>query len=169
MNSLKLLLLIAVPALLFGSEHGSEVDIVPRTVNFIIFVTILYYLLNDKLREFFSNRKNEIQNKLKMVEEKLAESNKKVENAKAELEKAKELASDLVENTKNELDNIKQRVINKYEEEIKIIEKSFEERVELEAKKMKKEVVEEVLDEILKDGLSLNQKDLTNIVLKKVA
>jgi len=169
MKSLKLLLLITVPALLFGSEHGSEVDIVPRTVNFIIFVAILYYLLNDKLRDFFNNRKKEIQNELKMVEEKLAESNKKTEDAKAELEKAKELASSLVENTKNELDNIRQKVINKYEEEIKVVEKAFEERIELETKKMKKEVVEEVLDEILKDGLSLDQKDLTNIVLKKVA
>jgi len=163
------LLIVGLPVLLLANEHVSEVDIVPRTVNFIIFIAILYYLLNDKIRDFFSNRKNEIQARLKMVDEKLSESNKKVEDAKAELKKSKQIASDLVENTKNELEHIKQKVLDKYEEEIKIIEKNFEERIELETKRMKKEVVEEVLDEILKDGLNLNQKDLTNIVLKKVA
>ena len=163
------LLIAGLPILLFANEHASEVDIVPRTVNFIIFIAILYYLLNDKIKGFLNNRTNEIQSKLKMVDEKLAESNKKVETAKAELEKSKEIAANLLESTKNELENIKEKVLQKYEEEIKIIEKNFEERIELESKKMKKEVVEEVLDEILKDGLSLNQKDLTNIIIKKVA
>ena len=169
MKNLKILLIVVLPVLLFGNEKVAEVDIVPRTVNFIIFIAILYYLLSDRLKEFFRNRRSQIQAKLNKVDEELAKSAKKVEDAKAELEKAKTIATDLVENTKDELDNIKQKIIDKYEEEIKIIKKGFEEKIEIESKRVKKEVVEEVIDEILKDGLNINQKDLTKIVLKKVA
>jgi len=169
MRGLKVLILMVIPALLFANEHDSATDIVPRTVNFIIFIGIIYYLLNDKIKEFLYNRTQSIQSQLQEVENKLQETKKQVEDAQAELDKAKQLATELVENAKNELDIIKEKITSKYDEEIAYISKSFEDRVELETKKAKKEVVEEVLDELLKDGLSLDQKDLTQIVMKKVA
>ena len=44
-NIVRLMLVLLVPVFLFGNEHASEVDIVPRTVNFIIFVTNFLFIL----------------------------------------------------------------------------------------------------------------------------
>ena len=57
MKKLLLLALFVSPLALFAAE-GAETnyDIVQRTVNFIIFAGILWYLLADKVKAFFANR-----------------------------------------------------------------------------------------------------------------
>lgn len=93
MKRILLLGLVALaPVALFASE-GAETnyDIVQRTVNFIIFAAILWYLLADKIKAFLANRTLSIQSELDKVQETLKASQDKVADAQKKLEEAKNL------------------------------------------------------------------------------
>jgi len=170
MKKLLFILSCVTPLALFASDANVETDILQRTVNFFIFVAILYYLLADKAREFFSDRTASIQGELDKVQQVLKESEAKVEDAKVELENAKKLASEIVESASADITSIKRKIEEMVEQEIALLSKSFDDKVEVEVRKVKKEVVSEILDELLStDNIAISQQDLANIILKKVA
>jgi F-type H+-transporting ATPase subunit b len=83
-----LIALIFSSGILYASED-TQTDIVPRVVNFLIFASIIYYLLADKIKEFFKNRKDEISAKLESVQVKVKESKKRREDSAIKVEEAK--------------------------------------------------------------------------------
>lgn len=169
MKKLLLVLLALSPIALMASE-GGETDIVQRTVNFIIFAAILYYLLADKIKAFFAGRTAEIQAQLDKVQDTLKASEQKVEDAKAKLEEAKTIAANIVEEANKSIESIKQQVASNVESEISHLERSISDKMEIQTRKAKSQIVEEVLNELLSsDNLDLSQEELANIVLKKVA
>ncbi len=172
MKKLLLLLGLALTPMVLAASEGAETDydIVQRTVNFIIFAGILWYLLADKLKAFFAGRTASIQAELDKVQDTLKASQDKVEDAAKKLEEAKTLANEIVENAKNDVDSVKQRVSDAVDAEIANLEKGFDEKVKIETSKAKKQIVSEVLEELLNsDNVSITQEELANIVLKKVA
>jgi F-type H+-transporting ATPase subunit b len=171
-NKLLLSLLTLAPIALFASSDGAETnyDIVQRTVNFVIFAGILWYLLADKIKAFFANRTLEIQSELDKVQDTLKASQAKVDEAAAKLEEAKKLAAETVELAKSEVTSLKQKVANAVDHEIAQLNRNFDDKIEVETRKVQRQIVEEILEELLKsDNISLSQDELANIVLKKVA
>ncbi|MEA3383233.1 MAG: F0F1 ATP synthase subunit B [Campylobacterota bacterium] len=172
MKKILFALSIVVPFALFGSDAHSDVqtDIIERSVNFLIFISILYYLLADKIKTFFSGRTESIQSELNKVQDMLKASETKVAEAKLEIENAKKIANELVVSAKADVDSIKHKIEVAVEQEIAFLSKSFEEKTELELRKVKKEVVENILDQLLSnDNIALSQDEVANIILKKVA
>ncbi len=170
MKKLLFILSCVTPLALFASDAGVETDILPRTVNFLIFIAILYYLLAEKAKAFFTGRTASIQAELDKVQQVLKESEMRVEGAKSDLENAKKLANEIVETASADIDSIKKSIKESVEQEIANLSKSFDEKIEIETRKVKKEVVNEILDELLSsDSIALSQNELANIVLKKVA
>ncbi|WP_428023992.1 F0F1 ATP synthase subunit B [Arcobacter sp.] len=171
MKKLLLLTLLALaPVALFANSEGAETDIIQRTVNFVIFAGILWYLLADKIKAFFANRTLEIQAELDKVQDTLKASQAKVDEAAAKLENAKKLAAETVELAKSEVAALKQKVANAVDNEIAQLNRNFDDRIEVETRKVQRQIVEEILEELLKsDNISLSQDELANIVLKKVA
>ena len=166
------LLVIAPLALLANSAaHGEvETDILQRTVNFLIFAAIVYYLLADKLKAFFSDRTKSIQTELDKVQDMLKASETKINDAKAELENAKKVAQELVVSANADIESIKSKIEASVEQEIANLSKSFDEKTELERRRVKKEVVQSVLDQLMSDkNIALSNEDLAQVVLKKVA
>lgn len=172
MKRILLLGLVALaPVALFASE-GAETnyDIVQRTVNFIIFAAILWYLLADKIKAFLANRTLSIQSELDKVQETLKASQDKVADAQKKLEEAKKLATEVVESAKADVDSVKQKVAVAVDTDIANLNKNLDEMMKVELSKAKKQVVTEVLEELLSsDNIKLTQNELVNIVLKKVA
>lgn len=172
MKRILLLGLVALaPVALFASE-GAETnyDIVQRTVNFIIFAAILWYLLADKIKAFLANRTLSIQSELDKVQETLKASQDKVADAQKKLEEAKKLATEIVEGAKADVDSVKQKVAVAVDTDIANLNKNLDEMMKVELSKAKKQVVTEVLEELLSsDNIKLTQNELVNIVLKKVA
>jgi F-type H+-transporting ATPase subunit b len=157
-------------ALLANSGENVQTDIVPRTVNFIIFIAIIYYLLADKFKTYFDERSQSIQAQLDEVQKKLEESKKKMEAAKAELENAKHIASELVKDSMAEVNTIKTKVAKSYETEMANMLKNYNDKVELETRKTRKAIAQEVLEEIFSDNnITITKENLQNIILKKVA
>ena len=172
MKRILLLGLVALaPVALFASE-GAETnyDIVQRTVNFIIFAAILWYLLADKIKAFFANRTLSIQAELDKVQDTLKASQDKVADAQKKLEEAKKLAAEILESAKADVDSVKQKVAVAVDTDIANLNKNLDEMMKVELSKAKKQVVTEVLEELLSsDNIKLTQNELVNIVLKKVA
>ena len=170
MKKILFALSVIIPVSLLASETGVESDILERTVNFFIFAAIVYYLLSDKLKAFFVGRTESIQAELDKVQDILKESDKKLVDAKQEVENAKKVADELVSIATSEVEAIKTKIDLATEQEITTLSKSFESKTELEVRKVKKEVVENVLNQLMSnDNIALSQKDLANIILKKVA
>lgn len=172
MKKLLLLGLALTPMALLASGDGAETnyDIVQRTVNFIIFAGILWYLLADKIKAFFADRTASIQAELDKVEDTLKASQDKVDEAAKKLEEAKTLAAEIVDGAKADVDSVKQKVADAVDAEIANLDKNFDEKIKVETSKAKKQIVSEILDELLSsDNVSLTQDELANIVLKKVA
>lgn len=171
MKRILLLGLALAPVALFAQEGAeTDYDIVQRTVNFIIFAGILWYLLADKIKAFFADRTLSIQAELDKVQDTLKASEDKVNEAQKQLDDAKKLAAEIVENAKADIDSVKQKVSVAVDTDIANLEKNLEEMMKVETSKAKREVVAEILDELLKsDNIKLSQDELANIVLKKVA
>lgn len=159
-----------IPASLFANDVAVESDILERTVNFFIFAAIIYYLLSDKLKAFFVERTESIQAELDKVQEVLKESDKKLVDGKEEVINAKKVAEELISSATSEVEAIKTKIENATVQEITNLSNSFDDKTELEVRKVKKEVVENVLNQLLSnDNIALSQKDLADIILKKVA
>lgn len=170
MKKILLLGLALAPVALFASSEGVETDIVQRTVNFIIFAGILWYLLADKIKAFFADRTASIQAELDKVQDTLKASQDKVDDAAKKFEEAKTLAAEIVETAKADVDSVKQKIAEAVDAEIANLDKGFDEKIKVETSKAKRQIVSEVLDELLSsDNVSLTQEELVNIVIKKVA
>jgi len=149
----------------FASEAAGHTDIIPRTINFLIFVAILWYLAGNKIVNFFKQRRENIAKKFQEIEEKLKESKARKEALKAELENAKVKAREIVENAKKEAELLESKIKAQTEEEIKILQKQFEEFKKYETQKAKKEVVEAFLNETLRD-IHITSEDAAKLILK---
>jgi F-type H+-transporting ATPase subunit b len=170
MKRIILLGLALAPVALLAQEGAVETDIVQRTVNFIIFAGILWYLLADKIKAYFAERSLSIQAELDKVQDTLKASEDKVTDAQKQLDDAKKLAAEIVETAKADIDSVKQKVSVAVDSDIANLEKNLDEMIKVETSKAKREVVAEILDELLKsDNIKLSQDELANIVLKKVA
>ncbi len=162
----KILLIGLGVASLFASEAVSgHTDIVPRTINFVIFVALLWYLIGDKIKRFFAERKENIAKRFQEVEEKLKESKERKEALKAELIQTKQLAEEIRQNAQKEAELIAEKIKQQVEEEIALLQKHFEEFKENEIKKAKQEAVKAFMEDVLKD-VHLSSEEAAKLVLK---
>ena len=94
----------------------------------------------------------------------------KIKDAQKKLEEAKKIATEIIEGAKADIDSVKQKVATAVDSDITHLNKSLDEMMKVETSKAKKEVVTEVLEELLSsENIKLTQQELANIVLKKVA
>ena len=150
----------------FASEAANHTtDIVPRTINFLIFVAILWYLIGDKVKRFFQERKESIAKRFQEIEEKLKESKARKEALKAQVSEAKHMAQEIIETAKKEAELIENKIKAQLEEEIQILQKHFEEFKINEIKKTKQEAIREYLNEIF-DEVHISSEDAAKIILK---
>ncbi len=171
MKAKLLFLVLAFGTLAFaGDSGGGGTDILPRTVNFLIFAAIVYYLLADKVKNFFLERRESIAAKLESVQAQLKETKEARELAEKELENAKKLAAEIIETAKKESILLSDKIKNDLEEELNLLEKIFNENCELEERKMVREVVQKILEETFEDkNIVINEKEFVNLIVKKVA
>ena len=162
--------LIYIVFLLPLSAFGAEYDIVPRTINFLIFVAILYYFIATPLKNFYKNRILKISSRLDEIQKKLIESkNKKLEMMK-KLEEAKANSVSALVTAKKEAEILVQKIKEETQEEIDLLQKRFEEQKDYELRKMRKEVIAQTLKNIFSDeNTNLKQSEIVEIMMKKVS
>lgn len=163
---------LTLSAYLFGSDAGAEgsTDIVQRTVNFLIFAGILVYVLAEPVKNYFNGRSAGIADELNKVQERLRESKHIKEAADHKVEEAERFASELSETAKKENKILSDKIMVQCEQELEMIQKQNEALMELEKRKMVREVVAEVMDNVMSGSDEALGKDaMTEILKKKVA
>ncbi len=164
----RLLLVLLLPVAIFASDGGT--DIVPRTINFLIFAAILYKFIAKPISDFFGGRSENIVKTLKSIQDRVEESKKAKEEAEKRLEESKVLAKGIVEDAKKEAELIVSKIKADLENELKLLDKYHEERKEIEKRKMVKAIVAQTVEALFsKDIQTFDSKELVNIVMKKVA
>lgn len=167
---IRYLLILLVPALVLASEGSGGTDIIPRTLNFTLFAAILYYLLAKPAKDFYKGRIAGIADKLNSIQVKVKESIAAKESAQAKVEEAKANAKSLIETAKKEAVLLSEKIVKDTKFELQNLEKSFNEKTEIERRKMTRDVVKSILDEVFnKDTISVDKEELVEIVMKKVA
>jgi F-type H+-transporting ATPase subunit b len=169
-RKISILLILSISTLLANSgEHSGGSDIIERTFNFVVFASLVYYLVAEPLKNFLNNRTNSIENEFKKIDANLQDSKDALENAKLQVANVENNSKTIISDAKKEADLISNKIKSNLETELAILEKQHSELVELEKTKMVKIVVDEVLQEILKGDNGLDQDSLTKTLLKKVS
>lgn len=167
-------LMALIATVTFASEQveatGTETDIIQRTVNFLIFAGIVYYLIAEPVKGYFTGRTQGIADELEKVQTRLKESKMAKESANAKIEEAKILAKEIMSSCKKENVIINEKMAAQLEFDLSNLEKQKSDIMELEKRQMVRNVVEEVLAEALTQDKSVLDKDtFADIILKKVA
>ncbi len=76
----------------------------------------------------------------------------------------------MIETSKKEAQLLSEKVAKDTELEISNLEKGFQDKTQIEKRRMTRDVVSSVLDEMFEnDSVSLDKEELVKIVMKKVA
>lgn len=164
--------LLLLGAYLFGSDaaHEGSTDILQRTVNFLIFAGILVYLLAEPIKNYFVGRSAGIASELEKVQERLRESKRLKDAAEQKIEEAMRFASELSELSKKENKILCDKIIVQCDQELETIQKQSNALMDLEKRKMVRETVSEVMNDVMNaGGAALGKDAMTEILKKKVA
>jgi len=182
MKKVLLISLLVLPALLLASsghgekashylmQTGRESDFWPRVINFTIFAALLWYLLANPIKNFFTERKEGIASQLKEIEEKLQAAKNEKKEAQARLDESVKKAEQIIEDAKKEAAILAQKIAEANAQELEVMEKQYAEKIALEERKASREAIDEVLSEnITTDDIMLDQAKVIDIISKKVA
>lgn len=162
--------LLLIPILAQASSDGGEKDILERTVNFLIFAGILYYLVANKLKAFFVNRRDGIANQLDDIQQKLQESKNKKNDALKKVQEAKENAKILLTSFEKENKIILAKMESELNKDIENLEKLNKDQMSIERRKMTRSVVSDILNELfIADFVKIDKEKFINIITSKVA
>ena len=163
---------LMLSAYLFGSDAAAEgsTDIVQRTVNFLVFAGILYYLLADPIKNYFGGRSAGIASDLEKVQERLRESKRLKETAELKIEDATRFVNELVEITRKECKILSDKVMAQCDQDLEIMQKQTNALMDFEKRQMVRSVVNEVMVDVMSaSDASMGNEAMTDILKKKVA
>lgn len=163
-------LLIALPSLLLASVSIEESDFIPRVINFVIFVAILWYFAFDSIKGIFTTRKNAIAARLQEVQDNLHKAQQEKEAAQKRIDESKEKAKNIINSAKQEEYLIRQKYDEQIKKDIEVFKYALEASMEFERKKALQQSVESLLNELMKnENLRLNKEDYVNIITKRIS
>jgi len=166
---LVLMLTISTFALASNAEGGGT-DIVQRTVNFLLFAGLVWYLVAEPIKSYFASRSQGISDELQKVQDKLSETISLKKEALSKISDAEKFAEGLVVSSKKENKIINDNMMAQCDVELETLAKQHTTLVDFEQRKMVRNVVEEILDEVLsKSSDSFDKEAMANVILKKVA
>ena len=166
---LVLMLMISTYALASEAEHAGT-DIVQRTVNFLLFAGLIWYLVGEPVKNFFASRSQGIADELKKVQEKLDESIALKKEALAKIAEAERFAEELAVNSKKENKILNDSIMQQCEVELEALVKQHASKKEFEQRNMVRDVVETIVAETLDQSSEIFDREaMANVILKKVA
>ncbi len=182
MKKIILLSLLVVPAALLASgghdgevtryfvQTGRESDFWPRAFNFVIFASLLYYLIANPVKEFFKGRSEGIAAQLNEIEEKLQAAKDEKKEAQNRLKESEKKAEEILVDAKSEATLLAEKIAIANAEELILLEKQLAEKIALDERKSAREVIDEVLSEnITNDDIMIDEAKVVEIISKKVA
>jgi len=166
-----LVLMLMISTYAFASEAGhGETDIVQRTVNFLLFAGLVWYLVGEPAKAYFASRSQAIADELKKVQEKLNESIALKKEALAKISDAEKFAEELAVISKKENKILNDNIMTQCESDLETLTKQASSTREYAQRKMVRGVVEDVIRETLAQSSGdFDKEAMANVILKKVA
>ena len=180
-TTLLLIVSAAVPVALLASGHGEgasqylkitgrETDFLPRVFNFLVFAGLLYYLIAEPVRNFFRGRRDEIASRLEEIERRLQEAKEARKAAEQSLAESEKKAEEILRDAHKEVELLMERYREVGARDLEALERQFQERLEMEERKMQRETIVTLLDEnISTDDIPLDSHQVVEILERKVA
>ena len=166
---LVIMLMMTTFALASEAEHGGS-DIVQRTVNFILFAGLVWYLVADPIKNFFTSRSQSIADDLEKVQARLKESAALKQEAEEKVVEAEKIAQELIASAKKESKILNDNVMNQCDVELEALVKQHASKMDFEKRAMVRGVVEDILQETLSQSADgFDKEAMANVILKKVA
>jgi len=166
---LVLMLMISTYALASEVEQGGT-DIVQRTVNFLLFAGLIWYLVGEPVKNYFTSRSQAIADRLKEVQNKLDNSVNLKKEVLAKISDAEKFAEELAVASKKENKIINDNIMKQCDADLEALVKQQASKQDFEERKMVREVVENILQETLSQSSdTFDKKSMANVILKKVA
>ncbi|RLA61659.1 MAG: F0F1 ATP synthase subunit B, partial [Epsilonproteobacteria bacterium] len=135
-----------------------------------IFASLLYYLLANPVKNFFKDRSEGISVQLNEIEEKLQIAKDEKKDAQTRLDESIHKASQIIEDAKKEATILAQKIAAININDLSLMEKLLEEKMNLEERKSAKEAIDEILsDNITNDDIMLDGSKIVDIISRKVA
>ena len=161
--------MISTYALASNAEHAGT-DIVQRTVNFVLFAALVWYLVAEPAKNYFASRSQGIADELKKVQDKLNETIALKKEALAKISEAEKFAEELAASSKKENKLINDSIMAQCEADLEILSKQAQTVKEFEQRKMVRNVVEDILNKVLAQSSDdFDKEAMANVILKKVA
>ncbi len=147
----------------------SQTDIIERSLNFLLFAGILWYFLAKKLRSFLRSKSLEISKRLEEIQAQLKVSKENKKKLLKELEQAKEKAELIISDANKEAYTITQKYELQTKMDVENLIKSSKALMDLEVKKIKRELVESVFKDLRESKkVSFNTQDCVNILKQRL-
>lgn len=180
MKKTVLLSLLVAPAILLASgdaessryfaQTGRETDFLPRVVNFVIFASLLYYLLANPIKNFFKGRSEGIAAQLSEIEERLQAAKDEKKEAQNRLDKSQERASIIIADAKEEAILLAGKIAASNQNDLALLDKQLQDKIAFEERKAAREAIDEILSEnITNDDIMIDEAKVVQIISKKVA
>jgi F-type H+-transporting ATPase subunit b len=153
-----------------GSAEGAGTDIVQRTVNFVLFAGLVWYLVAEPVKNYFVSRSQAIADELKKVQDKLNETIALKKEALSRISDAEKYADGLALSLKKENKIINDSIMIQCDSELETLSKQHSVMKEFEQRKMVRNVVKDVLNQVLAQSSDdFDIEAMANVILKKVA
>jgi len=163
------MLTLSTFALASNAESGGT-DIVQRTVNFLLFAGLVWYLVAEPIKSYFASRSQGISDELQKVQDKLSDTISLKKDALAKISDAEKFADELVVSSKKENKIINDNMMIQCDAELETLTKQHASLTDFEQRKMVRTVVENVLSDVLSQSSdSFDKEAMANVILKKVA
>jgi len=161
--------MISTYALASDAEHAGT-DIVQRTVNFVLFAGLIWYLVAEPAKNYFAARSQGIADEMQKVQDKLNESISLKKGALAKISDAEKFAAELVVSSKKENKILNDNMMTQCNVELEILAKQQVALMDFDQRKMVRTVVEETLNDVLSQSSEgFDKEAMANVILKKVA
>lgn len=143
-------ILILSPLLAAGASFEDS-DFIKRSINFIIFIVLLGIFFYKPFRNLLRERSSSIATRLSETNNKLKVAKSNREAALKERESAKQSAEEIINTANKEIYMATKKIEEESKQAISHMIKNHENLANIERKKMEKEALSEVLDDIFKD------------------
>lgn len=151
------------------AEHA-DTDIVQRTVNFILFAALVWYLVAEPVKQYFASRSKTIADELQKVQDRLNHTIALKKEALAKISDAEKFASELAETSKKENKILNDKIMAQCDVDLENLTKQHKVKIDFEQRRMVRNVVEEILSDVLGQSAdSFDKEAMANVILKKVA
>ena len=164
-----LMIMISTVALASSAENAGT-DIVQRTVNFLLFAGLIWYLIAEPVKNYFASRSQAIEDELQKVQDKLKETVTLKKEALAKITDAEKFTEDLAVSTKKENKVLNDNIMSQCDVDLEILSKQQTVLMDFEQRKMVRNIVEDTLEEVLSQSSDgFDKEAMANVILKKVA